>query len=123
MLRQSTGPTEGYTHLRWTPDMKSAWRALAVSVNRSHLSTRLNRSLLLGSPDRPYAPFSFPNVPMSDWGKTTLFFLVAVSLLMIRAEGSGDDSPARPIRNKPLTTKNKWEGEDEDDDGPVVSLA
>jgi len=35
-------------------------------------------------------------------------------------EGSGDDdSPARPIPNKALVTKNKWEGEDEDDDGPV----
>jgi len=34
-------------------------------------------------------------------------------------EGSGDDTPARPIPNKALATKNKWEGEDEDDDGPV----
>ncbi|KAF8486001.1 translation initiation factor eIF3 subunit [Russula ochroleuca] len=35
-------------------------------------------------------------------------------------EGSGDDSPVRPIPNKALATKSsKWEGEDDDDDGPV----
>ncbi|KAI9509800.1 translation initiation factor eIF3 subunit [Russula earlei] len=34
-------------------------------------------------------------------------------------EGSEGDSPARPVPKKALATKSKWEGEDEDDDGPV----
>jgi len=34
-------------------------------------------------------------------------------------EGSDDDAPARPIPNKALATKGKWEGEDEENDGPV----
>jgi len=34
-------------------------------------------------------------------------------------EGSEDDSPARPVPNKAQVSKGKWEGEDEDDDGPV----
>jgi len=34
-------------------------------------------------------------------------------------EGSEDDSHARPVQNKALATRNKWEGEDKDDDEPV----
>jgi len=34
-------------------------------------------------------------------------------------EGSEDDSPARPVQTRALATKNKWEGEDDDDDEPV----
>ncbi|KAI0255027.1 translation initiation factor eIF3 subunit [Lactifluus subvellereus] len=34
-------------------------------------------------------------------------------------EGSEDGSPVRPIPIKAPATKSKWEGEDEDDDGPV----
>ena len=37
--------------------------------------------------------------------------------------GSADGSSARSIPNKALATRSKWEGEDEDDDGPVVSLS
>ena len=50
------------------------------------------------------------------------FVLLFAAANAIRAEGSGDEAPARPIPNKALVTRNKWEGEDEDDDGPVVSL-
>jgi translation initiation factor 3 subunit J len=34
-------------------------------------------------------------------------------------EGSDDGSPARAVPSKATTGKGKWEGEDEDDDGPV----
>jgi len=34
-------------------------------------------------------------------------------------EGSEGESPVRPIPGKTPVTKNKWEGEDDDDDGPV----
>lgn len=43
-------------------------------------------------------------------------------MLTIRAEGSEDESHPRPIQNKALATRNKWEGEDEDNDDPVVSV-
>ena len=76
---------------------------------------------------RPSLRLSRPkpkSAAMSDWGKSTILHLdhpCRSFALTIGAEGSGDDSPARPIPNKALATKNKWEGEDEDDDGPVVS--
>jgi hypothetical protein len=62
---------------------------------------------------------------MSDWGKPLSSISSCRSLLTIRAEGSEDDSHARPIPNKALATRNKWEGEDGDgdDDEPVVSPA
>lgn len=61
---------------------------------------------------------------MSDWGKNAVLLLTpAVSLLTIRAEGSDDDSRPRPIRNNAIPKKGKWEGEDEDNDEPVVSPA
>ncbi|KAI9511369.1 translation initiation factor eIF3 subunit [Russula earlei] len=44
---------------------------------------------------------------MSDWS---------------RVEGAEGDSPARPVPKKALATKSSWEGEDGDDDGPVVSF-
>jgi Translation initiation factor eIF3 subunit len=92
------------------------------------LSLRLNQPLLLGSIDRPYAHFPFSvrkqkrkEVYQCPTGVRRPFSLLLYPSSPIRAEGSEDDSPARPVPSKAQVIKNKWEGEDEDDDGPVVS--
>lgn len=35
---------------------------------------------------------------------------------------SDDETTKKPVAPKPSVKANRWEGEDEDDDGPVVSL-
>jgi hypothetical protein len=121
------GELRMHADLRWTLDM-SVCVCGACHFRKFFISSLdlIDQSLLLGSPDRPYAPFTFASSKVHQCltGVTTILFSASSyrSLLTIRAEGSEDDSPARPIHNKALATKNKWEGEDDDDDGPVVSL-
>jgi hypothetical protein len=62
---------------------------------------------------------------MSDWGEYLFLSIITIPCHLLTksgvgVEGSEDGSPVRPISNKAPVTKNKWEGEDEDNDEPVV---
>ena len=62
---------------------------------------------------------------MSDWGKTALIFVLINNIdKPIPIENDSDspaETPAAPAAKKHVPVKSKWDGEDEEDNGPVVS--